>query len=139
MFQKVPESVKVISRGFVLLLLLGSLDGCAGGLSRTFVLHFMPFSGAPDGPGQATLQSAIAFANGNPLSPVTIDGFHYGQYSNQDDTLNEQRVRFVESSLTRGGVDRLRIDVLGKGIAYPQGSPMPTLPPDTVRIAIGRD
>ena len=128
-----------MTRGFALLLLLGSLNGCAGGWSRTFVLHFMPFSGTPDGPAHATLQAAVAFARANPLTPVTIDGYHYGQYPNQFDTLDEQRVRFVEASFVDGGVDRLRIDVLGKGIAYPQGSPMPTLPADTVRIAIGRD
>jgi hypothetical protein len=33
--------------------------------------------------------------------------------------------------------ERARIDIPGKGIAYAQGSPMPSLPGDTVKIAIG--
>jgi hypothetical protein len=120
-----------------LLLMLGSLAGCAGGLGQTFMVQFMPFSAIPVGQGQATVQAAIAFANANPLTAVTIDGFQHGQYSNQVDTMGEERVRAVVSMLVEGGISRARIDILGEGIAYAQGSPMPSLPPDTVKIAIG--
>jgi hypothetical protein len=135
--QKVLESVNVMLRRSALLLVLASLAGCAGGLGQTFMVQFMPFSATPDVQGQATVQAAIVYANANPLTPVTIDGFHYGQYSNQFDTMGEERVRVVVSMLVEGGISRSRIDILGKGIAYAQGSPMPSLPRDTVKIAIG--
>jgi hypothetical protein len=120
-----------------LLLMLGFLSGCTGGLGQTFMVQFMPFSATPDVQGRATVKAAIAFANANPLAPVTIDGFHYGQYSNQFDTMGEERVRVLVFTLVEGGISRARIDILGKGIAYAQGSPMPSPPPDTVKIAIG--
>jgi hypothetical protein len=129
--------MNVILRRTVTLLILGSLAGCAGGLGRTYMVQFMPFSATPDGRGEGTVRAAIAFAKTNPLSPVTIDGFRYGQYLNQFDSLREERVRVVVSMLVNGGVSRARIDILGKGIAYAQGSPMPSPPPDTVKIAIG--
>jgi hypothetical protein len=126
-----------ITRLSALLLMLGSLAGCAGGLGQTFMVQFMPFSSIPVGQGQATVQAAIAYANANPLSAVTIDGFHYGQYTNQYDTLGEQRVRTLVAMFVQAGVSHARIDILGKGINFAQGSPMPSLPPDTVKIAIG--
>jgi hypothetical protein len=135
--REVLESVNVMLRRFALLLMLGSLAGCAGGLGQTFMVQFMPFSATPDTQGRATVQAAIAYANAHPLAPVTIDGFHYGQYSNQFDTIGEERVRVVVSMLVEGGLSRVRIDILGKGIAYAQGSPMPSLPSDTVKITIG--
>ena len=122
---------------FALLAMLGSFEGCAGGMGRTFMVQFMPFSAILVGQGHTIVETAIAFANANPLTPVTIDGFHYGQYSDQHDTLAEERVRAVVSVLVAGGIDRARIDILGEGLAYAQGSPMPSLPPDTVKIAIG--
>jgi hypothetical protein len=120
-----------------LLLMLASLGGCAGGAGRTFMAQFMPFSATPDAQGQAAVQAAIAYGRANPLMPVGIDGFHYGQYTNESDSLSEERVRVVVGMLVDGGIDRARIDILGKGIVYPQGSPMPSLPPETVKIAIG--
>jgi hypothetical protein len=120
-----------------LLLMLGFLAGCAGGLGQTFMVQFMPFSTAPAGQGRATVQAAIAYANANPLSPVSIDGFHYGQYSDEFDSIAEERVRTVVSLLVESGVSRERIAIMGKGMAYAQGSAMPSLPPDTVKIAIG--
>ena len=98
---------------------------------------FMPFSSTPDAHGQAAVQAAIAFAKANPLDPISIDGFHYGQYANQFDTIREERVRAVVSMLVDGGIDGARISILGEGMAYAQGSPMPSVPPDTVKIAIG--
>ena len=129
--------VNVMLRHSALLLLLGSLAGCAGGLGQTFMVQFLPFSATPDAQGQATVQAAIAFARANPLDPMTIDGFHSGQYANQFDTIREQRVRAVLSMLVDGGISGARISILGEGMAYAQGSPMPSLPPDTVKIAIG--
>jgi hypothetical protein len=129
--------VSIVLRCSVLLLMLGSLAGCGKGLGQTFIVQFMPFSAMPDAQGQATMQAAIAYANANPLMPVTIDGFRYGQYPNEFDTMREERVRDVVAMLVAGGVGRERIDILGKGIAYAQGSPMPTPPPETVKIAIG--
>ena len=126
-----------ITRLYALLLMLGSLAGCAGGLGQTFMVQFMPFSVIPVGQGQAAAQAAIAYANANPLSAVTIDGFHYGQYTNQYDTIGDQRVRTLVAMFVQAGVSRARIDILGKGIDYAQGSPMPSLPPDTVKIAVG--
>ena len=72
-----------------------------------------------------------------PVDPVTVDGFRQGQYSNEFDTLREERVRGAVSMLVAGGVSRGRIDILGEGIAYAQGSPMSSPPPDTVKISIG--
>jgi hypothetical protein len=129
--------MNVLLRRCTLLLILGSLAGCGAGLGQTFMVQFMPFSATPDAPGQTTLQAAIAYANANPLMPVTIDGFRYGQYPNEFDTIREERVRDVVAMMVAGGVSRERIDILGKGIAYAQGSPTPTPPPETVKIAIG--
>jgi hypothetical protein len=129
--------VNVMLRCSASLLMLGSLAGCAGGLGQTFVVGFMPFSATPDPQGQATFRAAVAYANANPLMPVTVDGFRQGQYSNEFDTLREERVRGAVSMLVAGGVSRERIDILGEGIAYAQGSPMPGPPPDTVKISIG--
>ena len=55
----------------------------------------------------------------------------------KSDTIAAERVKVVSAALVEGGVSRARIEILGHGIAYPQGSPMPSLPPDTLRIAIG--
>jgi hypothetical protein len=129
--------MNVMLRRFALLLMVASVAGCAGSLGQTYMVHFMPFSATPDPQGQATVQAAIAYASANPLAPVTIDGFHYGQYPGQFDTMAEERVRILVFTLVEGGISRARIDILGKGIAYPQGSPMPSLPGDTVRIVIG--
>ncbi|MFL5255362.1 MAG: hypothetical protein ACJ8AI_21200 [Rhodopila sp.] len=121
------------------LLLLASVAGCSGGLGNTYMISFMAYSATPDAQGQAAVDSAIAFAKANPLMPVTIDGFAAGQYTNQIDTMSEERVRVVANMLVRGGVGRERIDILGKSgaIAYAQGSPMPRLPPNTVKIGVG--
>ena len=124
-------------RRTVFLLMVGLLSGCAGGLGQTYYVQFMSFSASPDPQGQATVESAAAFAKANPLMPVTIDGFHYGQYTNQVDSMAEERVRVVISQLVRAGVARARIQVLGKGISYAQGSPISPLPPNTVKIGIG--
>jgi hypothetical protein len=129
--------VNVMLRRSALLLMLGFLAGCAGGLGQTFMVKFMPFSATPDAQGVAAVQAAIAFAKANPLDPMTIDGFHYGQYSNQFDTIREDRVRTVLSMLVEGGISGARIGILGEDMAYAQGSPMPPLPRDTVKIAIG--
>jgi outer membrane protein OmpA-like peptidoglycan-associated protein len=135
--QKILASANVMLRHCALLLMLASITGCAGGLGQTFMVQFMPFSATPDAQGQPTVQAAIAFAKANPLMPVTIDGFHYGQYPDQFDSMGEERVRVVVSMLVDGGISRARIDILGRGIAYAQGSPMPPLPRDTVKIAVG--
>ena len=129
--------VNVMLRHSALLLLLGSVAGCAVGVGQTFMVQFMPFSATPEAHGQATVQAAITFAKANPLDPITIDGFHYGQYANQFDTIREERVRAVVSMLVDGGISGARITIMGEGMAYAQGSPMPSLPPDTVKIAIG--
>jgi hypothetical protein len=131
------STVNVMPRRSALLLMLGSLAGCAGGVGQTFMVQFMPFAATPDPQGAATVQAAIAFARANPLDPISIDGFHSGQYANQFDSLREERVRAVVSMLVAGGVTGARISILGEGMAYAQGSPMPSLPPDTVKIAIG--
>jgi hypothetical protein len=131
------SAVNVMLRCCALFLMLGSLAGCAGGLGQTFLVRFMPFSATPDAQGRATFQAAVAYANANPLLPVTVDGFRQGQYSNEFDTLREERVRGAVSELVAGGVSRGRIDILGEGIAYAQGSPTPSPPPDTVKISIG--
>ena len=126
-------------RRFALLLLVTSLCGCAGGLGQTYMISFLTFSATPDDQGKASIQSAIAFAKANPLMPVTIDGFAAGQYTNQIDTMSDERVRVVANMLVQGGIGRERIDIQGKngGIAYAQGSPMPRLPPNTVKLGIG--
>ncbi|MBS0643959.1 MAG: hypothetical protein U1E70_12145 [Acetobacteraceae bacterium] len=125
-------------RRVALLLMLTSLASCAGGLGQTYYVQFQTFSATPDAQGQATVQSVIAYAKQNPLMPVTIDGFHYGQYTNQVDTMAEERVRVVANMLVQGGISRSRIDILGKGgIAYAQGSPMAALPPNTVKVGVG--
>jgi hypothetical protein len=127
----------VMLRHSALLLILGCVGGCAGGVGQSFMVQFMPFSATPDAHGLATVQAAIAFAKANPLDPMSIDGFHFGQYANQFDSMGEQRVRAVVSILVGGGISRARIAILGDGMAYAQGSPMQSLPRDTVKIAIG--
>lgn len=126
-------------RRAALLLLFASLSGCAGGLGRTYMISFVSFSATPDDAGQAAIQSAIAFAKANRLMPVTIDGFAHGQYTNQVDTMSEERVRVVANTLVQGGIGRERIDILGRSgnIAYAQGSPMARLPPNTVKLGVG--
>jgi len=126
-------------RRAALLLLFATLSGCAGGLGHTYMISFQSNSATPDAQGQAAIDSAIAFAKANPLMPITIDGFAYGQYTNQVDTMSEERVRVLANTLVRGGIGRERIDILGKsgGIAYAQGSPMARLPPNTVKLGVG--
>jgi hypothetical protein len=129
--------VNVMLRRSALLLMLGFLAGCAGGLGQTFMVSYMPFSATPDAQGQAAVQAAVAYANANPLMPVTVDGFHYGQFTGESDTMGEQRVNYLVSMLVAGGIGRERIDIQGEGIAYAQGSPMGSLPPGRVKIGIG--
>jgi outer membrane protein OmpA-like peptidoglycan-associated protein len=103
------------------------------------MITFPVYSATPDEQGTAAIQSAVAFAKANPLMPVTIDGFSHGQYTNQVDTMSEERVRVVASMMVQGGIGRERIDILGKSgsIAYAQGSPMAQLPPNTVKLGVG--
>jgi hypothetical protein len=129
--------LKFMLRCSALLLIVGCLGGCAGDLGQTFMVHYIPFSTIPDEQGKASVSAAIAFAKAHPLMPVAIDGFHYGQYSNEFDSLREERVRVLVFRFGEAGIDRSRIDILGKGMVYPQGSPMPSLPPDTVKITLG--
>ncbi len=69
--------------------------------------------------------------------PVTIDGYTTPPDARQFDSMAQERVRLVRMSLIDAGIDRARIDNLGSGIAFPQGTRMPTLPHDTVNIGIG--
>src|ERR1700750_3351038 len=96
--------LKFMMRCSALLLLVGCLVGCAGGLGHTFIVHYMPFSTTPDDQGKASVSAAIAFAKAHPLMPVTIDGFHYGQYSNEFDSLREERVRVLVYRLGQEGI-----------------------------------
>ncbi len=130
------HTVRAVLRRSALFLMLASVAGCAGGVGQTFMVSFMSFSATPDAQGQAVVQAAIAFANAHPLAPITIDGFRTGQYPNESDTIAAERVEVVSAALVEGGVSRARIEILGHGIAYPQGSPMPSLPSDRVKIAI---
>ena len=134
-------NVNFMLRRSARLLMLGSLAGCASGLGQTFMVQFMPFSATPDAQGVAAVQAAIAFAKANPLDPMTIDGLQYEQYSwqysDQFDTIREDRVRTVVSMLVKGGISGARIGILGEDVPYAPGSPMPPLPRDTVKIAIG--
>jgi hypothetical protein len=131
------SAVGALLRRSALVAMLGFVAGCSGGLGQTFTVQFMPFSATPDGQGQAALQAAIAYGNANSLMPVTVDGFRSGQYSSEFDGIREERVRDVVGMMVAGGISRGRIDILGEGIAYAQGSPMPGPPPDLVKIAIG--
>jgi hypothetical protein len=118
-------------------MMCASLAGCAGGLGRTYSISYLPFSARPDAPGQQAVQAAIAYAKANPLMPVTIDGYSTPPDVRQFDSMAQERVRILRVSLIEGGVDRARISVLGSGIAYAQGTRMPTLPRDTVNVGIG--
>jgi len=113
------------------------LAGCVGGLGRTYSVSYLPFSARPDAPGQQALDQAIAFAKANPLMPVTIDGYTTPPDARQFDSMAQERVRVVRMKLIDGGIGRARISVLGNGIAYAQGTRMPTLPRDTVNVGIG--
>jgi hypothetical protein len=121
----------------VLLMMCASLAGCAGGLGRTYSISYLPFSAKPDAPGKQALDAAIAFAKANPLMPVTIDGYTTPPDARQFDSMAQERVRVVRMTLIDGGIDRARIGILGNGIAYAQGTRMPTLPRDTVNVGIG--
>jgi hypothetical protein len=126
-----------IARGLASLLMLGVLVGCGADVGQTFLVRYTPFLVKLDPQGEATVTAIVAFAKSHPLMPLEIDGYHYGQYSNEGDSLREERVRFLVFTLTRNGIGRDRIGILGTGLAYPQGSPMPELPPDTVRVSVG--
>ncbi|HVZ09516.1 hypothetical protein [Rhodopila sp.] len=120
-----------------LLLIVLAVAGCAGGGPRTYFVKFQPFSAIPDADGQQAVQAAIAYAKADALRPVMVDGFHYGQYPNEGDTMRADRVRVVVDMLVQGGIGRERIQIMGEGIDYAQGSPMPSLPPGTVRVGVG--
>jgi len=124
---------------FASLLILIAVTGCSGGLGQTFMVHFLPFSSAPDPQGEAALQSAIAFAKANPLMPVTIDGLNHPVDARDFDTMAQERVRIVRARIIEGGVGRERIELLGDGgsIAYVQGQGMPTVTRDTVKVGVG--
>jgi hypothetical protein len=124
-------------RCVILLVMCASLAGCVGGLGRTYSVSYLPFSAKPDSQGQQAVDAALAFAKANPLMPVTIDGYSTPPDVRQFDSMAQERVRILRSTLIDGGVDRARIGVLGNGIAYPQGTRMPTLPRDTVNVGIG--
>jgi hypothetical protein len=121
----------------ILLVICTSLAGCVGGLGRTYSISYLPFSARPDAPGQQALDAAVAFAKANPLMPVTIDGYTTPPDVRQFDSMAQERVRLVRMTLIDAGIDRARIGNLGNGIAYAQGTRMPTLPRDTVNIGIG--
>jgi hypothetical protein len=134
-------SVKRLLRSCLLhrvavVLLAASLAGCAGG-GKTFIIQFQPFSASLDTAGQSTLHAAADYAKANPLAPVSVDGFHSRPDPTEFDTLPQERVNVVTNALVDVGVDRWRIEVLGTGVVYPQGVPMPILPERSVVIRTG--
>jgi outer membrane protein OmpA-like peptidoglycan-associated protein len=123
-------------RRVAVVLLAASLAGCAGG-GKTFIIRFEPFSASLDTAGRSTLHAAADYAKANPLAPVSVDGFHSRPDPTEFDTLPQERVNVVTNALVDVGVERWRIEVLGKGVVYPRGVPMPTLPDRSVVIRTG--
>jgi len=119
------------------LLLLALIGGCAGSDGRKFTIAFPPFTSALDPKAQQNVEAAAAFANAHSLMPLSILGYPTRPDPNDADTLREQRVAVVRNELVRQGVAQFRIEVLGTGIIYPEGVPMPGLPADQVDISVG--
>jgi outer membrane protein OmpA-like peptidoglycan-associated protein len=119
-------------------MLLTFLAGCAGKDGGKYTVFFMPYSSQLDQRAQDTIQAAATFAIANPLMPVTIQGYSTRPDPTEHDSLRELRTGAVKNGLLQAGVSSFRIQVLGVGgIIYPQGVPMPTLPPGQVDISVG--
>lgn len=119
------------------LLLFTFLGGCTGPSGQTFSVPFGPYSANLDPPAQEIVRAAAAFAKAHSLMPLSIAGYTIRPDPDYVDTLREQRVAAVRRALVTEGVGEFRIQVLGTGIVYPQGVPMPSLPPGRVDINIG--
>ena len=120
-----------------ILLLFAFIGGCAGPDGKRFSIVFHPCSADLDPQARETVQVAAALAKANPLRPLSLQGYTTRPDPVGFPTLQEQRVAVVVRALTREGIDRWRIQVLGDGILYPRGVPMPNLPPEQVVINIG--
>jgi cytochrome c oxidase subunit 2 len=120
----------------VILLLLVFLGGCGGQAGQSFSLFFQPYSSGLDPRAQETVQTAATYAKAHPLMPISIAGYSDpGNPADDFDTLWNQRSEAVQDALVRQGVGPMRIEVLGKGILYPDG--LPNLPVRRVDINIG--
>ena len=118
-------------------LLMTVLAGCAGGDGGNYSVFFMPYSSQLDQKALDTIQSAATFAKANPPMPITIQGYTTRPDPTEHDSLRELRVAVVKNGLLNAGVGSMRIEVLGNGLIYPQGVPMPTLPSGRVEIHVG--
>ena len=119
------------------ILLFVLLGACVGPAEGSFAVRFTQFSAELDPAARATIQAAAAYAKANPLAPLSVDGYRMRPDPTEPDTLRQERVHVVTSALVDAGVDRWRIQVLGTGIVYPQGVPMPALPSREVIINAG--
>jgi outer membrane protein OmpA-like peptidoglycan-associated protein len=118
-------------------LLMILLAGCVGGDGGKFTVFFGPYSSQLDAKAQETIQAAATFAKGNPLMPVSVQGDNTQPDPTEFDTLRQLRVAAVKNGLVKAGVGDLRIQIMGSGINYPQGVPMPALSPGQVLINVG--
>ncbi|HBK08550.1 MAG TPA: hypothetical protein DDZ81_22315 [Acetobacteraceae bacterium] len=118
-----------------ILLLFTVLSGCVSEHGQTFSVFFQPYSADLDPRAQVTVHAAAAFAKAHPLMPLSIPGYSRRPYPGNLPDLRQQRVAVVLRTLTKEGVDRWRIGVLGEGLLYPDG--VPGLEMERVDINIG--
>jgi outer membrane protein OmpA-like peptidoglycan-associated protein len=116
-------------------LLLALLTGCGGLDGKKYTVAFQPFSLELDPQAQATVRAAAAFANANVLMPISIAGYATPIDTGDFDTLRQQRVALVQAALVQQGVDRMRIEILGNGILYPDG--VPNQPAGKILVSVG--
>ena len=118
-------------------LMLAFLGGCGGNAGQTFSVHFGTYVSDIGPNQQAVVMNAASYAVANPIMPVSIQGYQMRPETSWVDTVEELRVANVKAALIAAGVSSFRIQVLGNGVLYPEGVPMPELPDGVVDIRIG--
>ena len=116
-------------------LVFAALCGCSSPDGNKYSVLFQPFSADLDPQAKGTVQAAATFAKAHPLMPLSIAGDASRPDEGDYPTLRQERVAVVQNALVSEGVDRLRIEVLGNGLLYPNG--VPDQPRRRVIINIG--
>jgi outer membrane protein OmpA-like peptidoglycan-associated protein len=118
------------------LVVFAFLGGCAQD-GKSFSILFQPYSSQLDPQAREAIHAAAAFANEHPLMPLSLQGYTTRPDPIVFGTLPQLRVAVVQRALVDEGVGQARIQVLGNGILYPRGVPMPELSRGQVDVNIG--
>ena len=123
--------------GTAAIIALAALAGCSSGPDKqTFSVFFNPYSSSVDQQAQDSIQSAAAFAQAHPASPILLTGYSAPADPKLDvDGLSAQRAVVVTQALVSDGINPDRVSMHAAGVTDPKE--MPSVAVRRVDIRVG--